>query len=54
MFGNMTLVIPGPGMTEDGYLIGRASKKETLRVTRMTEVAPTNSSIVDAGEFMYV
>ena len=47
---NMTLVVP---REEESYLIGRASTKgEGLvhRMTRMTEVAPTNSSIVGGGE----
>ncbi|XP_070207634.1 uncharacterized protein [Littorina saxatilis] len=49
----MTLVVPGPLEKDDSYLIGRASTRgdsPVVRMTRMTEVAPTYSSIVDGDD----
>ncbi|XP_076452074.1 uncharacterized protein LOC143287721 isoform X2 [Babylonia areolata] len=47
---NMTLIVPDPAQAGENYLIGRANPRgdvALVRMTRMTEVAPTNSSIVN-------
>lgn len=45
----MTLMVPEPSARE-GYLIGRAADMQLVRRTRLTEVAPTNSSLVGADD----
>ncbi|KAK7496802.1 hypothetical protein BaRGS_00012011 [Batillaria attramentaria] len=47
----MTLMVPPPSSRErEGYLIGRAADMQLVRRTRLTEVAPTNSSLKDADD----